>query len=188
MNFIIKESENGECEKEMCSNHLRFGDGNITRGISGSHTSTMRDKKKKIILPITGSYQACSFLGHAACKILVPWPRIEPVAPAEEVQSPNHWTAREVPRQAFLNTLHEKDDGKKAGGRVVVGGLFSSEQSIPAALSRLKAMRTGLSAGTLAVLIMWAPEPWPSSGSSSCKDKTEPWSLYPTSSQEPFGN
>ena len=38
-----KESENGESEKEMCSNHPRFGDGNITRGISGSHTSTMCD-------------------------------------------------------------------------------------------------------------------------------------------------
>lgn len=41
-------------------------------------------------------------------------------------------------------------------------------------------MRTGLSAGTLAVLIMWAPEPWPSSWSSSCNDKKEPLSLYPT--------
>lgn len=38
-------------------------------------------------------------------------------------------------------------------------------------------MRTGLSAGTLAVLIMWAPEPWPSPGSSSCKDKREPLSF-----------
>jgi len=38
MNFIIKESENGESEKEMCSNHPKFGDGNITRGISGSQS------------------------------------------------------------------------------------------------------------------------------------------------------
>ena len=110
------------------------------------------------------------------------------MAPAQRVQSPNHWTARELPRHAFLNTLRGKDDGKKPAGGVVVGESFSSEQSIPAALSRLKAMRTGLSAGTLAVLIMWAPEPWPSSGSSSCKDKRDSWSLYPTSSQEPFGN
>lgn len=50
-------------------------------------------------------------------------------------------------------------------------------QSVPEALSRLKAMRTGLSAGTLAVLIMWAPESWPSPGSSSCVDKREPLSL-----------
>lgn len=33
-------------------------------------------------------------------------------------------------------------------------------------------MRTGLSAGTLAVLIMWAPEPWGSPGSSSCKNES----------------
>ena len=32
-----------------------------------------------------------------ACGILVPWPRIEPVPPALEVWSLNHWTAREVP-------------------------------------------------------------------------------------------
>ena len=28
---------------------------------------------------------------------LIPWPGIEPVPPAVEVHSPNHWTAREVP-------------------------------------------------------------------------------------------
>ena len=33
----------------------------------------------------------------AACRILIPWPRIEPGLPAEKVLSPNHWTAREVP-------------------------------------------------------------------------------------------
>ena len=33
-----------------------------------------------------------------ACGILVPWPGIKPQPPAVEVQSPNHWTAREVPR------------------------------------------------------------------------------------------
>lgn len=56
------------------------------------------------------------------------------------------------------------------------------EQSIPEASLRLKAMRTGLSAGTLAVLIMWAPEPLPSPGSSSCDSKRETLSLYPASS------
>ena len=34
---------------------------------------------------------------HAACGILVPQPGIEPVPPAVEAQSLNHWTAREVP-------------------------------------------------------------------------------------------
>ena len=32
-----------------------------------------------------------------ACGILVPQPGIKPVPPAVEVQSPNHWTTREVP-------------------------------------------------------------------------------------------
>ena len=38
------------------------------------------------------------FWSHcAAWGILVPQPGIEPVAPAVEAQSPNHWTAREFP-------------------------------------------------------------------------------------------
>ena len=37
------------------------------------------------------------YFGHAAYAILVPWPGIEPMALAVEVQSPNHWTTREVP-------------------------------------------------------------------------------------------
>ena len=32
------------------------------------------------------------------CWILVPWPGIEPVPPALEVQSPNYWTAQEIHR------------------------------------------------------------------------------------------
>ena len=32
-----------------------------------------------------------------ACGISVPWPGIEPVPPAVEAQSLNHWTTREVP-------------------------------------------------------------------------------------------
>ena len=32
----------------------------------------------------------------AACRILVPWPEIEPAPPALEEQSLNHWTVREV--------------------------------------------------------------------------------------------
>ena len=33
-----------------------------------------------------------------SCGILVPQPGIEPVPPAVEVHSLNHWTAREVPK------------------------------------------------------------------------------------------
>ena len=39
---------------------------------------------------------------QAACRILVPQPMIEPVPPAIEAQSPNHWTAREVPVRLFI--------------------------------------------------------------------------------------
>ena len=37
-----------------------------------------------------------------ACKILVPWPESEPVSPAMEAQSLNHWATREVPQLAFM--------------------------------------------------------------------------------------
>ena len=37
------------------------------------------------------------FLAAPACGILVPWPGIEPVRPAVEVQILNPWTAREAP-------------------------------------------------------------------------------------------
>ena len=34
---------------------------------------------------------------HMACRILVPWPGIEPMPPVLEAQSLNNWTTREVP-------------------------------------------------------------------------------------------
>ena len=37
------------------------------------------------------------WLHRVACRILVPQPGIEPVSPALEARSLNHWTAREVP-------------------------------------------------------------------------------------------
>ena len=47
-----------------------------------------------------------------ACGILVPQPGIEPVPPALEAQSLNHWTAREVPIVSFSLDfkLHEGRD------------------------------------------------------------------------------
>ena len=39
---------------------------------------------------------------HVTRGISVAWPRIEPVAPAVEARSLNHWTAREVPVLALL--------------------------------------------------------------------------------------
>ena len=38
---------------------------------------------------------------RVACRILVPQPGIEPVPPVVEVQSLNHWTAKEVPEDDF---------------------------------------------------------------------------------------
>ena len=39
---------------------------------------------------------------HVARGILVPWPGIEPVLPAVEVQSLNHWSTREFPGRHIL--------------------------------------------------------------------------------------
>ena len=42
------------------------------------------------------------FLPHClACGIFIPRQRIEPMSPAEEVWSPNHWTAKEFPGKLF---------------------------------------------------------------------------------------
>ena len=38
---------------------------------------------------------------HRACRILVPWPEIEPVPAAVKVQSRNLWTSREFPLTVF---------------------------------------------------------------------------------------
>ena len=42
---------------------------------------------------------------HSACCTLVPQPGIEPLSPALEVQSLNHWTSREVPLFLFYFAL-----------------------------------------------------------------------------------
>ena len=45
-----------------------------------------------------------SFFGLAACGILVPWPGTEPGPSAVKAPSPDHWTAREFPYEAFFQT------------------------------------------------------------------------------------
>ena len=42
---------------------------------------------------------------HVACRILVPWPGIEPVTPALGACSLNHWTTREIPDHSFLSAV-----------------------------------------------------------------------------------
>ena len=44
-----------------------------------------------------------------ACRILVPWPGIEPMPPTEEAWSLNQWTPREVPSSAFLDSTDKWD-------------------------------------------------------------------------------
>ena len=49
-----------------------------------------------------GFFCFCFWPRHAACGILVPQSRIGPAPPALEVQSLNHWTTREVPKEIVL--------------------------------------------------------------------------------------
>ena len=49
------------------------------------------------------------WLTDVACGILVPWPGIEPRLSAVEIQSPNHWTAREFPQIYISNSLSSSD-------------------------------------------------------------------------------
>ena len=55
--------------------------------------------------------------------ILVPWPGIEPVPPAVEAQSPNHWTAREFPHAHLFPTLPSRRWPNIGHG----GGIYTME-------------------------------------------------------------
>ena len=50
------------------------------------------------------------WLCRTTCRILVPWPGIEPVPPAVKAQSLNHWTTREVPTQLLQAELIDYQD------------------------------------------------------------------------------
>ena len=49
------------------------------------------------------------FWGHAACRILVPRPGIEPMPLAVKAQSPNHWTAREVQDSLSCQIIDQRE-------------------------------------------------------------------------------
>ena len=49
------------------------------------------------------------WLTDVACGILVLWPGIKPRLSAVEIQSPNHWTAREFPQIYISNSLSSSD-------------------------------------------------------------------------------
>ena len=45
---------------------------------------------------------------NVACGILVPWPGMEPMILALEMQYLNHWTAREILRESILKMMLQK--------------------------------------------------------------------------------
>ena len=51
------------------------------------------------------------WLHHTTCGILIPQPGIKPVSPALEAQSPNHWTAKEVPQWILISCSYK--DGER---------------------------------------------------------------------------
>ena len=51
------------------------------------------------------------WLHHTTCGILIPQPGIKPVSPALEAQSPNHWTAKEVPQWILIPCSYK--DGER---------------------------------------------------------------------------
>ena len=48
------------------------------------------------------------FFGRAAYGILIPRPGMEPVPPAIEAQSLNHWTTREVPTNILNCSIYDR--------------------------------------------------------------------------------
>ena len=60
------------------------------------------------------------WLHCAACGILVPQPGIEPVPPALEVQSLNHWTAREVPHEKSLDKRCQAHGGGYEFSKILI--------------------------------------------------------------------
>ena len=64
---------------------------------------------------LSSSFLVCVFFFFFffwLCGILVPRPGIEPAPPAVEVQSLNHWTAREVPVCVFFSVCPKKGSQK----------------------------------------------------------------------------
>ena len=97
------------------------------------------------------SFQSFSFfLGGGAHRvargILVPRPGIEPIPPAVEARSPNHWTSREV-LQSFAKWLSASSTPIEAGSpsrhRVSRAKLLSSPRKEFVCSLRIKAHVSG---------------------------------------------
>ena len=55
---------------------------------------------------MTGLFLFLFWPCHTTCGVLVSQPGIEPMPPAVEAQSLNHWTAREVPTVTSFRMLN----------------------------------------------------------------------------------
>ena len=75
--------------------------GTIYEIIKESDMTERLKQQWQYILDILKMFFFCLWPYHAAYRILVPWPEIKPMSPAVEMQSLNHWPAREVSRLTF---------------------------------------------------------------------------------------
>ena len=64
--------------------------------------SSVSDYAENLIIGKLSFFSVFFFFLAMLCGILVPWSGIKPVSPVVEVQSPNHWTIREVPASQYF--------------------------------------------------------------------------------------
>ena len=62
----------------------------------------------QVLVTACGIFVAACGIFSCGMQDLVPRPGIEPGSPALGVQSPNHWTTREVPNVFFIQLTHEQ--------------------------------------------------------------------------------
>ena len=65
------------------------------------YSSASQTEDQIVVVVVVVVFWPC----HEACRVLVPQPGIEPMPPAVEAWSLNHWTAREVWGPGFLRSL-----------------------------------------------------------------------------------
>ena len=100
-------------------------------------THTHKHEEWGTSLIILSNYSIYLFRPHCvACEILVPLPGIECMSPAVEVQSLNHWTAREVPIQLIIWSLKSVNKNQPAS---ITKLLVSTRAIISTALSQITA-------------------------------------------------
>ena len=121
--------------------------------IEGNTIHTEREGRwKELSFFICNVFVLFCFWPHCeACRVLFPWPGMELLPLAVKVQSLNHWTAGEFPRDIFLAWWMNKKGQHK---RVVEG--CSQDQNLLHDLAGY--MIWSLPASGL-VLYFWTPQP-----------------------------